>query len=235
MIKKHWQIILIVLMAIIIYFLFQGRARDKDTIQTLVHQSDSAFNQVRYYKDKNDRLQAQVNTHEVTLRNFKDYWALDSKRLKSQIGNLNKLVGFWKGKAATSGDFKVPIVKTPTLATNEENTTMHEGIVFKPSEFERYTEGFNWTNDYLTISGTLLNDSVSISYQYQVNFQLTSYYKKTGLFKKQLVADINFSDPNLKVTEFTALVIKPKERFYQKTWFQVGLGVLGGLWLGSKF
>ena len=73
-IKRHWQIILIVLMAVVIYFLFQGRAKDKETIQTLEHKSDSAFNQIRYYKDKNERLQAQVNTQAVTLTNFKEYW-----------------------------------------------------------------------------------------------------------------------------------------------------------------
>jgi hypothetical protein len=220
MIKKHWQIILIVLMAIVIYFLFQGRARDKDTIQTLVHQSDSAFNQVRYYKDKNDRLQAQVNTHEVTLRNFKDYWALDSKRLKSQIGNLNKLVGFWKGKAGIVDTVYTTLIDTVYLTRDGFNTD----------------KAFNWSNGHLTLSGGLntASNQLSLDYQYQVNFELVSYHKKAGFMKRQLVADISFSDPNLKVQEFQGIQIKPKERFYEKTWFRVGVGILGGVWIGRK-
>ena len=202
-------------MAIVIYFLFQGRARDKDTIQTLVHQSDSAFNQVRYYKDKNDRLQAQVNTHEVTLRNFKDYWALDSKRLKAQIGNLNNLVGYWKGKAAITDSVEIILTDTVYLTRNNFETD----------------KGFNWSNGHLTLSGGLNTESnqLSLDYQYQVNFGLTPYYKSNGLFKKKiLVTDVSFSDPNLKVQEFEGIVIKPKEKFYQKTWFKIGVGFLAG-------
>jgi hypothetical protein len=212
--KKHWQIILIVLMAVIIYFLFQGRARDKDTIQTLVHQSDSAFNQIRYYKDKNDRLRAQVNTHEVTLRNFKDFWAADSKRLKGQIGNLNKLVGFWKGKAGMVDTIYTTLTDTVYLTRDGFNTD----------------KAFNWSNDNLTLSGGLntASNQLSLDYQYQVNFELVSYYKKSGFMKRQLVADISFSDPNLKVQEFQGIQIKAKERFYQKTWFKIGVGFLAG-------
>jgi hypothetical protein len=237
-------------MAIFIFFSVQTCQNQKDTIQTLEHRSDSAFNSIRYYQDKNKRLQAQVNTQEVTLQNFKRYWSEDSKRLKAQIGNLNNLVGFWRGKASFSDTALIPLRDSTALdphslmsgwdsihLVNESDTLFDTGheITLPESNLSTHKR-FNWSNGHLTLSGEidLKSNVLALDYQYQVNFELTSYYKKSGFLKKQLVADIYFSDPNLRVQEFQAIMIKPKERFYQKTWFQIWLGAVGGLWLGSK-
>ena len=212
---KHWKIILIVLLLISLFFSVQTCQNRGDTILTLEHKSDSAFTSIRYYQDKNKRLQAQVNTQEVTLSNFKEYWEIDSKRLKAQIGNLNNLVGYWKGKAAITDSVEIILTDTVYLTRNNFETD----------------KGFNWSNGHLTLSGGLNTESnqLSLDYQYQVNFGLTPYYKSNGLFKKKiLVTDVSFSDPNLKVQEFEGIVIKPKEKFYQKTWFKIGVGFLAG-------
>lgn len=218
--KKHWETIIIGLMAIGILLSVKTCQKNADTIRTLENKTDSAYTSVRYYKDKNERLQAQVNAQEVTIENFKGYWAEDSKRIKKQIGNLNRLIAFWKGKAGVVDSVYIEVTDTVYLTREGFDTN----------------KGFNYSNGYLTLSGGLntITNQLSLDYQYQVNFELTSYYKKTGLFKKQLVADLNFSDPKLKVQEFDAIQIKPKERFYDKAWFQIGVGVIGGFYLGSK-
>lgn len=198
MILRNWKTILFILMAVALFFSVRTCQQRGDTIQTLEHKSDSAFTAIREYKDKNDRLISQVNTQETTLKNFKNYWALDSKRLKAQIGNLNKLVGYWKGKAVLTDSVEILVTDTVYLTRDGFNTD----------------KAFNWSNGHLTLSGGLNTSSnrLSLDYQYQVNFELTSYYKKTGFMKRQLVADLYFSDENLKVREFQSIVIKEKPR-----------------------
>ena len=124
------------------------------------------------------------------------------------------MVGFWKGKASATDSIIITVIDTVYLTK--------DGL--------EVNKGFNWSNNFLTLSGGIntTTNQLSLDYQYQVAFELVPYYKKSGLFRKQLVTDVYFSDPNMKVTEFNSVVIKPKERLYQKTWFKIGVGVLAG-------
>jgi hypothetical protein len=146
----------------------------------------------------------------------------ETDKLKKQVGSLNNLVGYWKGKAA--------IKDTIT-------TVLRDTVIIENDSVRVPVKWISWNNKYLFLDGAINGNNVSIAYNYNVDFSLTAYYKPRPFFQpttwfkpKPLVADIYFSDPNLKVGEFKGLVIKQeKKRWYETSGFKFGVGFVSGV------
>lgn len=227
-IKKHLKtLIAIISIVAVIWLLFHmyGTINSlKVQNQALTSSRDSLFIQVRLYEDKQGELIAQVNSYELTAKEFKnigDALGFENKKLKSQVGSLNNLVGYWKGQAQTHGGDTVTLVDTVYITAQGEQVLAHK---------------FDWTNNHLSLRGQFrpVDKHFSFDYTYDVGgFELAAYRKKQGLFKpKQLVADVKFGDQSLRVSEFKGVVIKQgKKKFWETRGFAAGVGFVGGVFL----
>jgi len=195
---KNWKNILITILLVIVYFSFRTCKQNKSYNNALENKLDSTYLKASYYKDKSDRLVAQVNVQQLTINELKQVWENDSRKLKRQVGNLKNLVGYWNGSASKSDTVIIELTDTIYISNGSS-----------------FNKSFEWSNKNLYVKG-MVGDKLLIDYQYQVDFELTSYYRRR-FFKRTLVADIYFSDPKLIVRDFKGVVIKEDRR-------RVGLG-----------
>lgn len=231
--KKFWREILIVILVIICSASFRQCSVNKDSARLGWNATDSAFNVAHYYNNKLGQVVGQVKTHELTIKELQKYgkkMGFENEKLKKQVGNSNRLIAHWKGKAESRGSSIVALTDT-TVNTLDGTMDLNEG--FDTVE----AKAFNWSNKYLTLDGIIHLDSnkLALSYIYRVDFELTAYYKRQGLFKKpQLVSDIYFSDPNMRVQEFKGFVVKePRKKLYQTGLFKVSIAIGSGFLLGK--
>ncbi len=215
------QPILIAILAIAFFASVRSCSINEDNTSIALHKADSSFLTAKYYENKNGELIGQVSTHELTIKQYKEYGeqlGFDNQSLKMENKKLKNLVAHWQGEASMRDTFRVTLYDT---------VTVRDG---KPIP----GRGFNWNNKYLFIDGVidLGLKNITIGYSYDVDFSLTAYRKpQRGFWKPpgQLVADIYFSDPNFKVTTFKGFVVKEEpKRWYQTTGAKIGFGVVGG-------
>jgi len=233
---KFWRELTILILVLVCLFSFRQCSVKNYDNQVLMNANDSLFNVAHYYKNKNGELVGQVKTHELTIGQYKKFAAqlgFDNKELKKQVGKESRLVAHWKGKAEANG---VILIGLKDTTINTMDPTMD--LFSDPINIES-AKTFEWSNKYLDLKGIISIDSnqLALTYKYDTDFSITAYYKPQGLFKpKQLVSDIWFEDPNMKVREFKGFVIKePKKRFTQTGLFKVSLGIGIGYGLSKLF
>jgi hypothetical protein len=223
--KRFWREITIVILIIIIGLSVKTCSERGDTIALLDKSRDSVFNKLTEVVTKNGELVTRINTYEVTVKQLKDHsdaLGVDKKKLEKQVGNLNNLVGYWKGKAGVRDSIWV----------------LSHDTVFVDGNTHLNLRAFNWKNEFIDIRGWSGADSTLLYYDYSVDFSLTTYRQRSGflnLKKGNLLTDIYFSDPNFKVTEFKGLVTKePPKTFIEKDWWKVLGAFIGGYLIGVK-
>lgn len=232
-VKKYWKAIVAIIIILLIVWGFTFVTNKFATLKSqnanLIHSRDSSFLVARQYVNKNGELINQVNTYELKVRDIKEIGeqlGFDKKQLQDQVGNLKNLVAYWKGQASTSGGGVVTLHDTTYIDST--------GQTLNAQKFD------DWTNNYLSLSGEYIPTTKKLSFTYKYDlggFDITAYYKKTGFLKsEQLVTDIKFGDPHMKVLQFQGLVIQqPKKKFYQTKAFAFGVGFAGGTYLVLRY
>lgn len=218
MLSVYWKNILIIALVCVCSFSINTCHTNMLHKNILSHKYDSTYLVATYYKNKHGEAIGQVNNHELTirqLRKFGDQLGFDNKQLREQVGNLNRLVGYWRGQASMRDSVFITL----------RDTIVVDGI-------NAFTKQFSWNNNYLFLDGLLdlQNNQLSLQYQYDVKFELASYRKGKTFFKPgTLVSDIKFSDPNMRVRQFSGFVIvEPKKKWYETKIAAFGVGVLAG-------
>lgn len=223
---KIWREVLIVALAVVLFSSIRTCQQNKDAVAILSHKADSSYLEATYYRGKNGELIGQVNTHELTIKELKDLGSqlgFENKSLKDQVGRLNRLVAHWEGKASMRDTIRTVLRDTVYLGDN--------GVPV-------YGRTFDWDNKWMAIDGFIDNTHITIGYLYNVEFSLTAYRKpQRGFWKPpgQLVADIKFSDPSFRVSEFKGFVItEPRKKWYETRGAAMGFGAILGFYLGTR-
>lgn len=229
-IKKYWREMVMAIMAIIISISVKTCESKKSDSELLKNSLDKSYLVANYYKNKSGELVGQVKAQEVTIGQLERYASelgIDKKKMKDQIGDLNNLVTYWKGKASSSGS---------TIVTMKDTVYIDLGTGLKVDK------EFTWTNQYLFLDGKMdmMTNRISLDYKYNVEFEFTSYYKprtfgeKVTFKPKTLVGDLKINDPSVRVNEFRGIVIQ-KEKPKEKTNIIVGvISFVAGFWAGSR-
>lgn len=219
---KYWKNILIVVLALFVFGSVRQCSENASDKVVLLNAMDSAFVVAHYYKTKHGEVIGQVKTHELTIEQYKKYGnqlGFENKKLKEQVGKANRLVAHWMGKVSSTDSIYI-VLRDTSLNTMDESMGLNEPETAKV---------FEWSSKHLSLEGIIHLDSnqLALSYKYSSDFSLTAYRKSNGLFKgSQLVADIWFDDPNMRVREFKGFVIQePKKRFYQTGLFKLSIGI----------
>lgn len=231
LVKKYWREITIAILIIVVSISVTTCNNKSSLSEILLHVNDSAFNVARHYYNRNGELVQQVSVQELTIGELKkmaESMGTDKEKLKEQVGNLNNLVGYWKGQAGFKGKDSVRWKDSIRFVDRNKDGIAEDTVDFK---------NFGWSNQYLTINEDYYpyDNVVVLEYQYDLGgFDLTVYRKKMErvkgkLFrKKQLVADMKFGDQNMKVSKFEGVLVKEKKKPL-KWWHWVLIGAGGGL------
>lgn len=223
--KRFWREILILVLVLIVALSVRSCRTQQSMVTTSEHLRDSLYTKVTRITLDKGKLAYQVVTAEQTIAQIKQFGnelGLDNKRLKDENINLSSLVAYWKGKAQIHDTIYSDLTDTVYLDHGIQETGKE----------------FGYQGKYLQLSGFIPQGDASIhlDYTYNVDFNLIAFRKGKSWFKRgQLVADIQFSDQNLKVQSFQGVVVKESEKkVYERNWFWGLMGLVAGFGLGSK-
>jgi len=222
--KKFWREILILFLFATCFTAMRSCKKQQSLAQLNAHGADSAYHYATDVTLKNGEHVFRIKTLEATVQQLKGsdiISELDKIKLKEQIGNLNRMVSYYSGKLTMDRTFASGGIDTVMV-------TVHDKDTVKIKE-----KSFRWQNSWLSINSIYnpLTDSIKHRYLYRVEFNMTSYRKGQNLFKRgQLVSDITFADPAIRIGEFQGIIVKeaPK-RFYETTGFKVLAGIAIGV------
>ena len=169
----YWVIVIVALLMMVasMYSCTQSTQREKKLLNNIKTSQDS----VRLMVDQNHDLVGQVQSISVTVDELKqqgDVLGVDNKRLKQQVGNLNNLVSYYKGK----------IKSQDTVVSKGRDTTIT--VVIHGDTTTQKEKVFGYSNKYLTLN-QLYNpttDLLTTSYSYTTGFELTLYKRRNNPF-----------------------------------------------------
>lgn len=224
LLQKYWQYAMIGILLVICIFSIKSCKNQKELVRIEKSKSDSSFHQAEAVILKNGELTFRVNTLEVTNKQLKGENIIGyvaQKKLEEQVGNLNRVVAYYKGSLTMDETFASGGTDTVILRIHDRDTVRTK---------EKY---FPWHNNWLSLNSIYnpLTDSIKHRYLYRVEFNMVSYRKDQNFFRRgQLVSEITFADPAILVGESQAvIVIEPPKKFYETTLFKVLVGTAIGI------
>jgi len=225
---------------VLISYKYKTEQRNREAAQNVMSEMADS---VDYYQNKEGIDMAQKKVLEIDVNNLEEYsesLGIDNKALKDQVGNLKNLVTRLKGEISAYGEGNV----------DSDITDVDINKVDSVSGNFTLLDSTEWNNSYLSLNnkyqiigryrftkGALYLDSIkymsNFAYKYKIDFTSTSYWMRENKWKiwkdKVLVTDIELSDPNASVTDMQSIkILPPPKKFYEKTWFQVGVGFVAG-------
>lgn len=233
-VKKYWKELAILVLLLLIIALGYLAWERINTLQRRVsesdHLADSAWQAVKYYKDKSGKAVAQINTLNLTVN---DLTALGQRlgtnvqALKQQIGSMSNLIVYYKGQAGFKGRDTVKVHDTTFVDLNTGKKLDAETAF--------------WTNGYLSLNTSYFPATKQFLHDYKYDiggFELTAYRKPTGflgLGKGKVLSDLKFGDQNMRVTKFEGYhVVEGPTPLLKTRGFSFGLGAAVMLLLRSK-
>lgn len=221
--KKFWREILILVLFAVCFISMRSCRTAKNNLVLKNQSYDSAYSVAIEHVLKNGQLAYQVQTLEATVHDLKGQDILstiEQKNLHDQVGNLSRLVTFYKGSLTMDDTFSAGGTDTVYLQVKGRDTTRVK------------KKTFLWHGQWLTLASIYdpITDSISHRYHYQVDFNLISYRQGQNFFRRgNLVSDITFSDPAVSVGEFRGIIVKEPP----KKWYETGVAkFLAGLAAG---
>ena len=109
-------------------------------------------------------------------------------------------------------------------------TTPVRDTVWKHGDTTFRARKFDYSDKWLTLSGTLFPDKVNVTYSIYNNITVDYFWKKNGLFRPQTLTGIITQDnPNTKTDKVIQFTVKePSKPVYQKWWFWTIIGTTVG-------
>jgi hypothetical protein len=117
------------------------------------------------------------------------------------------------------------------VVTTTEFDTIYATLETDTNELGEITSKFNYTEEWLSFKGEVLDSGVSISdLSIKNEYTLTIADKKLGFFKKPepTIMLIN-KNPYTKVEGMTNIAIKQTQPFYKRPWVWLTLGATSGI------
>lgn len=221
--KDVIYILIIIVLLLGGFFTYDKYAKVKDDHVSLTEALEIKNQEVKLYQNKEGKWVAQKQAMELTadqLKDNADLLGIDNRSLSKQVGRLSRLVNHLDAQLEARGEGSTEL-RDSVIVLVDSSGQKRPSIPVKT---------FSWSNTYLSLDGTIMNNRLDFEYTYNSSFTVTSYMKRAGIWKKpNLVVDVIFDDPGAKAMSVTSIKIKqPPKKFYQKWWFHMGVGFLGG-------
>ncbi len=224
---KYWREAAIVILIVAVAILAKSCHGTKQEVGLLQHAQDSAYHYAKEVTLKNGQQSFQINTYEATVKQLRENGTLLGFKIDSLVGHagrLNNLVAYWQGKATMKGAAVV---------------TLHDTLYLDMMGRRIKSKEFEWNNKYLFVTGLIApeEESISLTYKYDVDFSLVAYrgkkpiseYFKFNFKKPPIVTNVTFSDQNMKVGKFEGVVAKEEPtKWYESKLAIFAYGLITG-------
>lgn len=175
---------------------------------------------VRFYVVQNDKLKFEkeaIAVEKGSIESALTYADEDIKSLKKEVGSLNNIIVYQKN----------------LLEARDTVYTTHRDTVYVEEGVGQTALTFDWTNNHLSINNAFISldgsRRVIIPYKYKLDFKSITYIDRRFLKKNRIVTKYEFSDPNLVPVTSTTIYAPYRKKFYEKFWFQGGVGLILGI------
>jgi hypothetical protein len=188
------QLIIIVLSGICCFLLLDRCGKQK-TIAQLNNEKAFIHDTVETYTDLNGLEHAALPEVTLTASEVKSLLPDQSKSLTDKLGaNLSDFKNLVTATTETAQSIEVPAIVHDTVYTGNNTATFH------------------YHDAWIDITGTVLKDTVDLQYSVRDSLWFSTYWKHTGLFKKELLMDGFSADPNTALTGIKGISLDKERR-----------------------
>jgi hypothetical protein len=122
----------------------------------------------------------------------------------------------------------ISTLKTQLSFSGHDTIVLKDTIIHLPDVPPTLSQKFNWTNNYLTISGLILNKKMELDYWYKSDLTLITSRKKN-----QTIVTGYLTDPNARIITGSSIVVTHPKRWYEKQWLWGAVGAGIGFYLAK--
>ena len=204
----------LIVAALIILVIKFDRLTKKSQIQAV--ELMNANNEATDYKTKAGKLYFELNAVEVEKKALK-------KSLEAAGFTIKELRGMdvkWRDIVST--------LKAELAMSGHDTIVLHDTIIVATGGGTITGKKYNWTNNYLTLSGLIREHTMDVNYSYLTGLSFVT--EKQG--KKTKVTAF-LSDPQARVTTGSQIIVEHKIRWYEKPWLWGLAGIGLGVYLGK--
>ena len=188
------QCIIIALCAVCCFLIFD-RCKNQRTITQLSNEKAFIHDTVETYTDLNGLEHAAIPEVTLTASEVKSLLPAQSKSLTAKLG-------------ANLSDFKNLVTATTETTQSIETSAIVHDTVYAGNN----TASFHYHDAWIDITGTVLKDTVDLKYSVRDSLWFSTYWKHTGLFKKELLMDGFSADPNTSLTGIKGISLDKERR-----------------------
>jgi len=210
-VKKYWWVIPVV--AVLVYILVlnvkMNRLSDQKQLQDV--ELSTLKDNVASYVTKNGQLVSQVTSVNIEKDNLKESLSMagfDIKKLREENIKWRNIANALKVEIESSGHGKTGIRDTFYIVNND---TIPIG-------------SFKWTNNYLDISGKIMDKELSFDYLYRTSLNIIQTPQK-----KSTLVTVTLSDPNATVTSANSITVVHKKKIWERGGLMGAIGIVVGL------
>lgn len=235
------KIIIIVLAIVIVLLLYKGCEVVRDRNELLTQVSNYQIGE-KEFKSRILKDSSTIASQSQTLLTQEEAIKLgliklegDIKKVQSQVRQVQNIgldsvfVPFIPNHYIDSSDWILKFKQGDKSKSVIDSLVANSLIV--PKAFELDSKWYN-------IEGKVKKDGVLIDSMNILNeSSVTIGYKKSGFLnlKREPIVEIKNTNPYLQVSKVNNVVVKQKKGILQSKLFWMGVGILGGIYLHSKF
>ena len=168
LLRKYWREIIIIILLLLAGLGYSLWSNAKLSANLAKDNLRISRDSTTTYRDAEGKLVSERESYRITAKDLKsqaEQLGFDKEYLEKTVGNFKNLVSHLKGELRASGTGTTSARDTIIITTViEGDSTVIDSAAGKT---------FDWTNSYLTLSGTLNLDvdSIMLSYNYKKNLQ----------------------------------------------------------------
>lgn len=233
--KKSEAILLISLGFIILMLLWKGCQMQRDNDNLLKQVSAYQVGE-KQFKSKMQEDSSTIALQTQTILTQEQAVRVGILRLEGQIRKVQSQVR--QSQEISISDIAIPFIPQKYADTTEWIAKYKKGDTSRAvcdslkANSVIVPNNFGVTDKWYSINGKVQKNGVLIdSLQVNNESSVTIGWKNSGFLglKKEAVVEIKNTNPYLQVTKMNNVVIKKNKNIFQKPFFWLGLGALGGL------
>ena len=178
----------------------------------------------KHYKSLNEE---NLKASQDTIESYKDKYGRIVSEKRSYVLENTKILKKNDSLKSVIKNFK-PIVITKWKVVYKPSDTIR--ITYEKEVPFKFTRQWEFKDKWFGISGISNNKGVTVEdYSFLNEVNLAVGYKSDHWYSPNYASvKIVNSNPRARVVAMDNFIIKPKKKIFERSWFLIGLGALGG-------
>lgn len=210
-VKKYWWVALVLILAGYVLWLNMKIKQLDATVQLQSVELSMINDSVAIYKSKSGDLTYKINSVEVDNSNLKkalEIAGYNVKKLKEQDIDSKNIISALRAELLAAGSGATTIIDTCYIFDTDT------------IQFSK----FKWTNDYLSLKGKIVENSMTFDYTYKTDINVIQAYKRD-----EVIVNISLTDPNAVITTGRSITVKNPRKWWDKPIVWGAAGIATGI------